>query len=441
MSNAQSAPVAGVVVLAAASFGIALFVLKSDDKPAPEVAATEQISSADTAAKPEQKTAAATPTGDDFPFMTATVSSSSLENSSSPFNGFSSGSNESSGLPFSWWSLPPNSPWKERSGYGLPNPRGLTDREKRALNLLGGVAQIHEAKYTRTILDDGSRVPGVPALSMDEIQKRLFAKIAAKGFGTGFEEFMREIAIQNPNFVDLKVTNFASWAEVEKILEHTKKVSGPGSAYGLKLTWYNIGEVDKGDWLSFGVNDGKVHQVRAEFPMLYINKGNVAFENAPLIPVEMVPGGRSLPDPTNAVKKFKVRPPSAGPAEVEVFQKLGAARDAKVFAREKWPGNKVANPDEVAKQVVDKPLQPKLIETARKFQNSQVTHLMVTTSKSLSIDQLTDIMNDTRNRTDDTKTLPGQTIRWYKYTWVEFGFIEGQAKLIRIDCSMIPPRL
>ena len=76
-----------------------------------------------------------------------------------------------------------NGPWEKRSGYGLPNPRGLTAQEKAALNLLGGVADIQGYNFARTTLEDGSTIPGVPPLERGEVRKRLFDTVAAKGMG------------------------------------------------------------------------------------------------------------------------------------------------------------------------------------------------------------------------------------------------------------------
>jgi hypothetical protein len=200
-------------------------------------------------------------------------------------------------------SMRPIGPWRDRSGLGIANPRLLTDREKKALNLLGKAVAVHSVSYRRSVLNDGSTVPGVPQMSAEEVKRLLLTKTATKGMGAGFEEFMREIAIQNPSHFEIQISNEANWSDLENVLNGVKTVNGPKTAMRMPFVWYSIGDVDAGDWLSFGVSGGKVRLVRAEFPFMVMFKPNTRPEDAPLIPAELVPGGRSEPNPARAKKK------------------------------------------------------------------------------------------------------------------------------------------
>ena len=55
--------------------------------------------------------------------------------------------------------------------------------------------------------------------------------------------------------------------------------------------------------------------------------------------------------------------------------------------------------------------------------------------------EVTDIMNDTTMRTDDTTTFPGTKVRWYRYFWIEYGIVDGQVKKVRIHVNIIPAKL
>jgi hypothetical protein len=190
------------------------------------------------------------------------------------------------------------------------------------------------------------------------------------------------------------------------------------------------------------VKSGQVCEVRASFPSFCSGPNGTFPVDSPLLPAEWVPGGRSLPDPTKAVKKAKPRPADAGPREVEALTKLGVVRDFKVVLFDgARPAKGAASANETAQETVGKALYPDLLATARKFQRNQVSHLIVTPSKPMSLDEMTDIMNDTPSRTEDSKTFPGMTVRWYHYHWIDFGIIDGQVKKVRISCSAIPPKL
>ena len=309
------------------------------------------------------------------------------------------------------------------------------------MNLLGGAAAIHKATYSRVTVNDGSTVPGVPPLENGEAKKLLFDKIKAKGMGDGFSEFIQEIAIQNPTFMEVEVSVEANWTDLEKILGETTKPHGLANARSNQMDWHGTGDVDKGDWLSFGVSNGKVRYVRASFPMMDFRSPWSG--GAPLlVAAESVPGGRSAPNPDKAFKKFKPRPQNAEPREVEALEKLGVVSDIKPILFEgKRPGVRLDGVNETAQEALGKPLYPDLLTVARKYPRAQINQLLVTTSKSISLDELTDIMNDTTLRTDDAKTFPGLTVRWYRYNWIEFGIVDGNVKKVRISLFAIPKKL
>jgi hypothetical protein len=283
----------------------------------------------------------------------------------------------------------------------------------------------------------------VPELQNGEVKKRLLDKVAAKGIADGFEEFIREIAIQNPIYIEVNVSREAAWADVSKALGQAEKIPGreAASKYG-GTTWYNTGKIDSGDWLSFGVISDQVRHLRASFPSSYYAPNGVFPVDSPLLPVEMVPGGRSLPDPEKAVKKGKFRPAAAGPREIEFFEKLGVARDCRVVLFDPPRKTNKVDADEIVQEAIGKALYPNLLAAARKLQRTQVSHLIVTPSLTMSLDEMTDIMNDTPFRTYDSKTFPGTKVRWYRYhQWLEVGIADGQVKKIRINCSNVPPKL
>ena len=37
-----------------------------------------------------------------------------------------------------------------------------------------------------------------------------------------------------------------------------------------------------------------------------------------------------------------------------------------------------------------------------------------------------------------TTTIPGQTLKWHRYFWLEFGAVDAQVKKIRIQCAVMP---
>jgi hypothetical protein len=440
-SYTRYGPVFGAIAICSASFAVGVILMKSDKDTDTDQAPLEVAASSEKKASQENapnadpvKTDTKKATGTDSGILSVNVPA-----------GWSPPTNQANGLTPIKGLFPtdpgPIGPWKTRSGYGLPNPRKLTSREKSALNMLGKAEAIHRANYTRIPLPDGSTIPGVPTIDGNEAKKRLLDKVALKGLGDGFEEFVREMAIQNPDYIEIAITNQADWEDVEKVLKGTNDASYKKSANAFPIVWRQSGDAKEGDWLSFGLSAGKVRYVKASFPMRLLI-GPQDPENAPLIAAELVPGGRSPPDPDKAYKKFKPRPRDAGPPEIEVLQKLGVVKDVKVvFVEGKNTGGKLDSENKKAEEAIDKPLYPDLVGTARKFQRTQVTSLIVTPSKSISLDELTDIMNDTTLRTDDTTTFPGMKVRWYHYSWMEFGIVEGQVKKVRMFTLNIPAKL
>lgn len=308
-SMSTPASVIGAAIACAASFGVGLALMNrntepAEETPAPAVAAVEPTGIA------ESNPAAATAQSGEGDSGVMSVTSGSVAPVQPAPSGQPAQSIKIGDKTYSteWMNsaaqaVGPIGPWKSRSGYGIPNPRLLTDREKAALNLLGKATQLHSSRFTRKTLDDGSTIPGAPPLDMAEVKRRLFDKTATKGMGPGFEEFIREVAVQNPDHFEVVISREANWADVAKVLIDARKVPGPSRAFGVEFTWYSIGDADKGDWLSFGVSSGKVRMVRAYFGSTMVFNFNGDVQNSPLVPAELVPGGRSDPDPTRAKKK------------------------------------------------------------------------------------------------------------------------------------------
>jgi hypothetical protein len=44
-------------------------------------------------------------------------------------------------------------------------------------------------------------------------------------------------------------------------------------------------------------------------------------------------------------------------------------------------------------------------------------------------------------RRDDSRTFPGVTVKWYSYSWLEFGIVDGKVQKIRIHCQSMPKKL
>jgi hypothetical protein len=325
-----------------------------------------------------------------------------------------------------------NGKWDKPSGLGLPNPHRLSDNEKAALNLLGGATDTHTFSFSSETLDDGSTVPGVPPLSAQEVKDIVLGKIRAKGMGDGFEDAIRTLAVHNPGHLSVWVAQPRDWADLQKLLDK-RELSKPETVYarvpGGRPIWYQIQGASYG-WLAFGVESGKVRLVGANF----------GFGSNELVAAESIPGGRSAPDPSKAIKKPKPRPANAPPRQVDALQRLGNVVDVKVVP---YPSTKRdAKFDALVKtadEAVGKPLHPDLIETARKVRDGQkVLELIVTTSRSIPVDELTDIMGGTRFIHDDTTTFPGTALKWYVYYWLEFGVADGQVKKVRVHCQMVP---
>jgi hypothetical protein len=271
-------PLAVALLAGAAAFGAGVMWLGGGDQPTPHerVAAAaptarlavEETPTTDPAASPEQATTFVLPTRTPASFGPGPVSVPAAR----------------------------QGPWAKRSGYGLPDPRPLTAAEKQALNLLGDGVKTAGYKFSRVTLDDGSTVPGVPPLRPEEVESLVLGKVRSQGIGDGFEDAVRTLAVQNPNYLMLKVSREAAWAELEQILGPQQTAHGPRTVYYAppgqrgqvvyQMTWYGSG------WLSFGVDSGRVRMIQASFPMF----------GPGLVPAESVPGGRSLPDPSKARK-------------------------------------------------------------------------------------------------------------------------------------------
>ena len=325
-----------------------------------------------------------------------------------------------------------NGKWEKSSGLGLPNPHRLSDNEKAALNLLGGATDTHTFSFSSETLDDGSTVPGVPPLSAQEVKDIILSKIRAKGMGDGFEDAIRTLAVHNPSHLSVWVSQPRDWADLQKLLDKRElgkpetasfRVPG-GRPVRYQIQWASYG------WLAFGVDSGKVRLVAANF----------GFGSNELVAAESIPGGRSAPDPSKALKKPKPRPANAPPRQVDALQRLGNVVDVKVVP---YPAAKRDAKFEAlvktADEAVGKPLHPDLIETARKVREGQkVLELIVTTSRSIPVDELTDIMGGTRFIHDDATTFSGTALKWYVYYWLEFGVADGKVQKVRVHCQSVP---
>jgi hypothetical protein len=326
--------------------------------------------------------------------------------------------------------------WEKMSGYGLPNPRKLTDEEKAALKLLGSAIDIQGYKFSGTTLDDGSTIPGLPSLSGDEVREIVLGKIRSKGLADGFEEAIQSIAVHNPNQLTVITSQQAELAAVEKALgikaEFKVKPTNVGWWHERKFHSYQIQWINSG-WLRFGVDSGAVKMIRAEFDGFMVSYPEY-------IAAEDVPGGRSDPDPSKALKKAKVRPANAPVPPVEVLTKLGDIKDIIVVPR---PGRKDSEATrKLAAELAGKPLYPDMIEAALQCKGpSEVWDFLITSNATMSVDEMTDIMTDTRMRRDDSRTFPGLTVKWYSYFWLEFGIVEGKVQKIRIHCQSMPKNL
>jgi hypothetical protein len=329
--------------------------------------------------------------------------------------------------------------WEKMSGYALPNPRDLTNREKAALKLLDGVTFIHDYKFSSTTLDDGSTIPAKPNPTKQEVEDIIFSKVKAKGIGDGFESAIRALAVRNPNRITLKVQTEANWADVENALgikETLKPTGGSDVSYrgpDGKPVRFKVQWVGTPGWLSFGVDSGKVRFIQAKWEEILI-----VLPNPNYIAAEDVDGGRSDPDPAKALRPRKARPANAPPATVETLQKLGKVVDVKVVP---YPAKKETDAmRKVAADLVGKPIYPDVVDAARKFkdQGREVLDLFVTPSATMTFDQMTDILPDQRILFTDARTFPGLTLKWYTYQWVDFGLADGQVKKIRIHVQILP---
>jgi hypothetical protein len=223
---------------------------------------------------------------------------------------------------------------------------------------------------------------------------------------------------------------------VEKALgikaEFKVKPTNIGWWHDRKFHSYQIQWINSG-WLRFGVDAGAVKMIRAEFDGFIVSYPEY-------IAAEDVPGGRSDPDPSKALKKAKARPLNAPPPSVEMLQKLGSIRDIKVVPR---PGKKDSEAArKLASELAGKPLYPDMIRAALQCKGqSDVWDFLITPSATISVDEMTDAMTDTRMRRDDSRTFPGLTVKWYSYFWLEFGIVDGKVQKIRVHCQTMPKDL
>lgn len=314
--------------------------------------------------------------------------------------------------------------WTLKTIWGLPKPRKLTAKEKQALAQLGTVEDVQDFKFSRVVLDDGSVIPGKPAPDATEVTRRMVDKVRTLGLADGFEAMIHELAVFNLNHLSVPVSNAVSWKSLEATLgppdgssEGDVYLKGPPRVY-YRVAWKRYG------WLEFGVGQDRVRVVRAEM------------RHAEIVPAESIPGGRTPPDPAKAMRSRRTRKGD----ESEALRLLGQAAAVRVTAR------KGVKPDQNfdiaardASDLIGKDLDPNMLEMARKFKkSSQVDYLLVTPNKSCSIEQILDILGETNMTSLDTTTLPGQTLKWYRFVWIEFGAIDKDVKRVRMQCVHVP---
>lgn len=341
-----------------------------------------------------------------------------------PNNGFNLGFNNN----------PPPGPWGSRSMWGLPSPGRLNAKQKQALGMLGTANNTHDYRFGGSmVLGDGSTIPGVPALKPKEIEDKVMGEIREKGLAEGFETAVRFLALpHNLDRLTLQVTVTPEWTDVLAILGKSEATSQddiyldkpPAKANDYyRITWHRYG------WLKFGVAKGKVLAIRADM------------SHAPLVAAEDVAGGRSPPDPARvAARQKKQRPPGAPPREVDALKMLGQASSVQVTTRKTLKADpKLDGLVRDAQRLSGQDLYPNMVQTARELKQSFYSeYLIVTPSKSPTLQQIQEVMDETKFIMDDKTTMPGQNLKWHKYHWLEFGVVNGQVERVRISVAFTP---
>ena len=146
------------------------------------------------------------------------------------------------------------------------------------------------------------------------------------------------------------------------------------------------------------------------------------------------PVSPSTPDADQPEKKKNTPSLSELPREVTALQVLGRAVDVRVTTRPSAKKDLRLNGlIRNAKDLAGKDLHPGLAETARQLKQSiHIEYLIVTTSENPSINGITDIMGKARSTKIDKATIPGQTLTWHNYFWIEFGAVSERVKMVRV---------
>lgn len=325
--------------------------------------------------------------------------------------------------------------WKVKTLWGLPRPRSLTAEEKAGLKMLGSAVDTNTYKFSSITLDDGSRIPGVPPPGEKGIKAIVLGKIQELGLADGFEAAIARLADHNLNHLTVQVTKTPDWTAVRQVAgdpdsqsESEVFLDKPGGRgrERYRMTWYRYG------WLEFGVGDDKVRAIRADLT------------KADIVPAESIPGGRSPPDPDYVAKRLekekRKRGPGSPPREVDALKLMGRVVDIRANQRNVVKRDPVI--DAVARKagaLVGKDIYPDVLEYALAFKKSpQVDYIILTPSNTPSLKELIDIMDDTNITFDDRTTLPGTTIKWHRYMWLEFGIVDDKVAKIKISTIFVP---
>jgi hypothetical protein len=325
----------------------------------------------------------------------------------------------------------PDLGWTVKTIWGLPSPRKLTAKEKAGLAMLGTAEDTHGYEFNSVTIEDGSRIPGTPALSSKETKEHVLGPIKSLGLADGFEAAVIDLAPHSLHHLSVQVSNTPDWIDVQAVLGkpegqsegdvYLKPPTGRGSSY-FRVAWFRYG------WLEFGVAEAKVRVIKAN--MRY----------AEIVPAESIPGGRSAPDPAKATLTKKPKPhrsPTEPAAEVDVLKLLGHAVSVKaniLRSPRKDPQQDALVRN--AEKLEGRAIYPGAIEQARQAKEShKIQSLTITTSQNPTIEQIIDLLGDPIRTKPDASNA---SLKWHIYFWLEFGVESGKVVKVKINCLMTP---
>jgi hypothetical protein len=324
----------------------------------------------------------------------------------------------------------PATEWTLKTIFGLPAPRKLTAKEKAGLLMLGTADDTQGFEFNRMTLDDGSTIPGSPALSAQEVRERIAGPIKKLGLADGFEAAVIDLAPHSLHHLTIQTSETPDWAAVQAVVgKEESKFEGDiwlrlpnkkGTVY-FRIAWFRYG------WLEFGVGEGKVRVVKAE--MRY----------ADIVPAESIPGGRSAPDASKVKRKKQYRSPTEPAAEVDALKLLGRAVEVRIVRRSVGKDTKLDELVHSAQALTGKDIYPGAVEKSREMKSSiKVQYLSIVPSQNVPIEQIVDLLGDPFKTKADTTTIPGQALTWHLYHWLEFGTVDGKVVKVRVNCLMMP---